>query len=187
MATGLATLYLSGSIRKGATDGRPDDYFWTKSDAENILKWTLHRVRLLNPALTAIDRSDTRVNFGCDLYLVSISDAVVVDLRRKKGIGVGAELAFADAKRIPVFGLLGETSEYRLPVLANIAGQTIENWTHPFVSGLCDEVFTSLHDICTRVSELVSGPGLASAYREKANAAMDYFLEKNGTSVRFHD
>jgi hypothetical protein len=183
----LASIYLSGSIRKGAADGRPDDYFWTKEDTDNILAWTLQRVRLLNPALTVIDRSDSRVNFGCDLYLVSISDAVIVDLRRKKGIGVGAELAFADAKRIPVFGLLGGASDYRQSVLENIAGQTIENWTHPFVTGLCDEVFMSLHEVCTRVSKLLAGPGLTAAYREKTSAGIDYFLEKNGKNVRFHD
>jgi hypothetical protein len=187
MAGQPLTLYLSGSIRKGASDRRSSDYFWTSSDTEEIWNLTPKPIRLLNPALTEIDRSDPRVNFGCDLYLVSISDAVVVDLRRKKGIGVGAELAFADARRIPVFGLIGEVSEYRLPVLENIAGQTINNWTHPFVDGLCDEVFTSLGNLCGRITELFSGPGIASAYSKKIDTAIDYFLERNGASVRFHE
>ena len=187
MACQPLTLYLSGSIRKGASDRRPSDYFWTSSDTEKIQRLVLQPIRLLNPSLTAIDRSDPRVNFGCDLYLVSICDAVVVDLRRKKGIGVGAELAFADARRMPVFGLIGDASEYKLPVLQNIAGQTISNWTHPFVDGLCDEVFTSLDNLCERMNQLCAGPGIASAYSKKIDTAIDYFLERNGANVSFHE
>lgn len=187
MASRPLTLYLSGSIRKGASDRRSNDYFWTSSDTERIRSLVLHPIRFLNPSLAAIDRSDLQVNFGCDLYLVSICDAVIVDLRRKKGIGVGAELAFADTRRIPVFGLIGEASEYKLPVLQNIAGQTISNWTHPFVVGLCDEVFTSLDNLCERMNQLFSGPGIASAYSKKIDTAIDYFLEQNGVNVIFHE
>ena len=88
---------------------------------------------------------------------------------------------------IPVFGLLGESSDYSMGVIEKVAGQNIKNWTHPFVEGLCDQVFTSLFDLCSRVSQLLGSVGLASVYREKTDSSIKYFLETNGSGVSFHD
>ncbi len=112
MSLPFIKIYLSGSIRKGEEDSRSDDHFWTDFDVEVVRNGIEASVEILNPAMTKIDRNDTRLNFGCDLYLVSISDLILVDLRKKKGIGVGAELMFADQMKIPTFGVLGSRSEY---------------------------------------------------------------------------
>ncbi|MFY0646691.1 hypothetical protein [Sulfitobacter geojensis] len=175
MSNACCKIYLSGSIRKGEEDARSDDYFWIDDDVETLVQNIQAEVEILNPALTRIDRSDTRLNFGCDLFLVSISTLIVVDLRRKKGIGVGAELMLADQLNIPTFGILGRSSEYQKDVLTNLSGQDIEDWTHPFAEGLCDELFDTVEAACARLSQLIKGEGIASAYGEKSQAAIRYF------------
>lgn len=175
MSKACCKIYLSGSIRKGEEDGRSDDYFWTDTDVEILTRNVDIEVEILNPALTRIDRRDTRLNFGCDLFLVSISDLIIVDLRRKKGIGVGAELMLADQLKIPTFGILGPSSEYQRDVLTNLSGQDIRDWTHPFAEGLCDELFEGINVACGRLNELLDGRGVSSAYSEKSEAAIKYF------------
>lgn len=179
MSNGCCKIYLSGSIRKGEEDSRSDDYFWTDDDVETLVQNIQAEVEILNPALTRIDRSDTRLNFGCDLFLVSISTLIVVDLRRKKGIGVGAELMLADQLNIPTFGILGKSSEYQKDVLTNLSGQNIEDWTHPFAKGLCDELFENVEVACVRLNQLTKGEGIASAYGEKSQSAIRYFRSQS--------
>ena len=100
---GVVQVYLSGSIKKGDADNRSPDHFWTEAD-EAVLHTGVvgAELRLLNPAKTPIQRSDYRANFGCDLFLVQQSDIVLVDARREKGIGIGAEMMFAANASIPV-------------------------------------------------------------------------------------
>lgn len=179
MSNGCCKIYLSGSIRKGEEDSRSDDYFWTDDDVDMLVQNIQAEVEILNPALTKIDRSDTRLNFGCDLFLVSISTLIVVDLRRKKGIGVGAELMLADQLKVPTFGILGQSSEYQKDVLTNLSGQDIEDWTHPFAEGLCDELFDNVGAACVRSNQLIKGEGIARAYREKSQAAIQYFRNQS--------
>ena len=175
MSNACCKIYLSGSIRKGEEDTRSDDYFWTDNDVEILGQKIQAEIEILNPALTRIDRSDTKLNFGCDLFLVSISTLIVVDLRRKKGIGVGAELMLADQLKVPTFGILGQSSDYQKDVLTNLSGQDIEYWTHPFAEGLCDELFDNVEEACVRLNQLIKSEGVASAYREKSQAAIQYF------------
>lgn len=179
MSNACCKIYLSGSIRKGEEDLRAGDYFWTDDDIDVLVHNIHEEVEILNPALTRIDRRDTRLNFGCDLFLVSISTLIVVDLRRKKGIGVGAELMLADQLKIPTFGILGRLSDYRKDVLTNLSGQDIEDWTHPFAEGLCDELFDNVEAACVRLNQLIKGEGIASAYREKSKAAIQYFRSQS--------
>ena len=137
-------IYLSGSIRKGVGDPRSPDYFWTREDEEFIHANAGVPVELLNPAKTDIRRQDFALNFGCDLYLVSISDVVLVDARREKGIGVGAEMMFAVQRGIPVITWAPPDTHYRRPKVPDLFGEDLHDWTHPFVFGLSDHVVDDL-------------------------------------------
>ncbi|MGH1414807.1 MAG: hypothetical protein ACRBB0_15065 [Pelagimonas sp.] len=175
MSLPFIKIYLSGSIRKGEEDSRSDDHFWTDFDVEVVRNGIEASVEILNPAMTKIDRNDTRLNFGCDLYLVSISDLILVDLRKKKGIGVGAELMFADQMKIPTFGVLGSRSEYKRTTLTNLSGQNIQDWTHPFAEGLCDELCVDVDAACDRINTFTRSSEISAAYKEKSKASIRYF------------
>jgi hypothetical protein len=173
------TIYLSGSIRKGAEDTRSEDFFWTEDDQAFIASKISHSIKFLNPASTDIDRNDFYANFGCDLFLVSKSDIVLVDLRKKKGIGIGAELMLADKLGIPVIGFLGQGSDYKKERLTNVSGQDLSNWTHPFAFGLCDQIFDRLEDACSVIERTCSSSNFGALYREKSERAVRYFLKEH--------
>jgi hypothetical protein len=137
-------IYLSGSVRKGAGDPRSPDHFWTREDEEFIRANAGGPVELLNPAKTDIRRQDFALNFGCDLHLVSISDVVLVDARREKGIGVGAEMMFAVQRGIPVIAWVPPDTHYRRSKVSDLFGEDLHDWTHPFVFGLSDYVVDNL-------------------------------------------
>ncbi|MEI9414453.1 class I SAM-dependent methyltransferase [Mesorhizobium sp. Cs1321R2N1] len=137
-------IYLSGSIKKGAADTRSSDHFWTREDEEFIRQNAGRPVELLNPSKTDIRRQDFAMNFGCDLHLVSISDVVLVDARLEKGIGVGAEMMFAVQHGIPVITWSPPDMHYRRLKVADLFGEDLHDWTHPFVFGLSNHVVDDL-------------------------------------------
>jgi hypothetical protein len=140
-------VFLSGSIRKGPTDLRSSGHFWSEADEARIIEGLApDSVELLNPAKTIIRRSDVVSNFGCDLYLVALSDVVLVDARTEKGIGIGAEMMFASTKCIPVITWAPRNSHYRKDFIPDVFGEDLANWTHPFIQGLSDFVVETLDE-----------------------------------------
>lgn len=131
-------IYLCGSVKKGTSDKRGPEFFWTEEDESVLSDCFDNAPKLLNPSRSPISRSNFDVNFGCDMFLVANSQGMIVDLRQSKGIGVGAEMMFALHVGIPIVGWTGEVSHYKRDRIYNIQGENLSNWVHPFVSGLCD-------------------------------------------------
>jgi len=174
------TIYLSGTIRKGAHDTRPDYLFWSDDEekyiSENIADCA---PRMLNPAKTPIQRGDFRANFGCDLYLISISDVMMVDARHEKGVGVGAEMMYAHLFEIPVITICPPNSNYRRSFLPNVYGEDLHNWTHPFIDGLSDHIADNVQHAVAIINSL-GCDGLRESRREPLPAAIQYFRQKYG-------
>lgn len=153
-------LYLSGSIQKGRQDSRPQDTFWTEDDERCLIEGVRSaKVQTLNPAKSKLHRSDFYANYGCDLHLVKIADVVVVDARRKKGLGVGAEMMFAEFLGTPVVTICPKTSPYRRDYLPDVYGEDLTDWIHPFVYGLSDYIVDSVEDAAALIDAL-GGEGL---------------------------
>lgn len=171
--------YLSGSIKKGDNDTRPAEYFWTDEDESYLAQHCKFSAEFLHPARPKIDRQDELNNLGCDLYLITISDAVIVDLRHRKGIGVGAELMLADRIGIPVIGLIPEKSHYKRPALTNVSGQDLREWTHPFALGLCDRHCQSLGEVAETLNKASDAGDFSRIYSEKSHCAIARFSAKN--------
>ena len=171
--------YLSGSIKKGDEDLRTSDFFWTSEDEQYLLQNCKFGTELLHPARPRIDRQDEINNLGCDLYMVKISDAVLVDFRRRKGIGVGAELMLADQLGIPVIGWVAEDSHYRKPDMKNVSGQDLKDWTHPFVLGLCDRLCHNLESVVRTLNTAAEKDSISAIYSEKSKAAIAHFIARN--------
>lgn len=149
-------IYLSGSIKKGSSDSRADDAFWTEAHEREIRQRIEASVKLLNPAKTPIRRNNYFVNFGCDLQLVGSSDIVLVDLRMEKGIGVGAELMYARQTMRPVVAWIPRNTYYRRDKVENVFGEDLIDWVHPFAFGLCDVLAETLPEACAAVKTIVS-------------------------------
>lgn len=143
MSRGLK-VFLSGSVRKGEGDLRPDECFWSEAD-ERILKAGVGKDgEILNPNTIKIPRYLHRERFTADMEMLLRSDVVVVDARTKKGLGVGAEMALAKQRGIPVWVVCPIGSPYRGE---DVVDGVRQEWMHPFVSGLSDRLFESVDDL----------------------------------------
>ena len=93
-------VYLAGSIKKGHEP--PTELFWTEVETDE-LKTALKDFDLsfLNPALRSDDLSIQSSVFGRDMLMVYCSDFVLVDVRQRRGLGVGSEMMWAKINRIP--------------------------------------------------------------------------------------
>jgi hypothetical protein len=149
-------VYLSGSVKKGDKDGRPDADFWSQRDEEKLANAiNSPAVRTLNPSKSKIRRSDYFANFGCDLHLVNISNVVLVDVRAKRGIGIGAEMMFAQMSGIPVVSICPKNSAYRSDLVPNVFGEDLKDWIHPFVFGLSDYIVEDLDEAVNLINDLL--------------------------------
>jgi hypothetical protein len=139
-------IYLSGSIKKGNADTR--DSFWTDRDID-VIRESLQplEVHFLNPASRSDDLADFMGTFGRDLFQVAAADAILVDVRDRRGIGVGSEMTVAKAVGVPVVSLCPENTHYRRRDF-RFLDQELAEWTHPFVYGLSDVIVDTLQDAC---------------------------------------
>lgn len=127
-------IYLSGTIRKSHDKDVLSE--WTGENInfiEKLCKDKGYLAHFLNPATRSDDLSDEFSLFGRDMLQTYLSDFVLADMREKRGIGVGYEVAFANFKNIPVISLAELGSHYR-PLQCEVLGQKLTNFTHPFVS-----------------------------------------------------
>ena len=149
-------IYLSGSVKKGTNDKRDLSYFWADDQEQYILaNVKARKVILLNPSKTKIDRADFLAHFGCDLHQISISDIMLVDFRKEKGIGIGAEMMFAQQNGIPVISFCPKNTNYRRN-LTNFIGQDIADWIHPFVFGLSNAICSTLEECVEEINHILS-------------------------------
>ena len=179
------TIYLSGSVKKGSGDGRAEHDFWTDEDECTILNGISgRRTQLLNPSKSILRRSDYYANFGCDLHLVSISDLILVDLRGKRGIGIGAEMAFAQNLGIPVLSICPPNTNYRRDFVADVFGEDLKDWIHPFVYGLSDYIVDDLQNAITFINKIVEDGGPCRHPGQKLDTAIAYYQRERETFER---
>jgi hypothetical protein len=149
-------IYLSGSIKKVGEYGE-DDY-WNDQDKTTIRE-SLSPITLqfLDPNIRSDRLEDPFSTFGRDILQVSSAQLVFVDARNKRGLGVGAEMAVAKMRQIPVIALVPPNSHYRRNEVV-ILNQTLETWVHPFVFSLSDFLASSIEEACCWIkSELLTG------------------------------
>jgi hypothetical protein len=137
-------VYLCGSIKKGNDDKRSE--FWSLDDIIELQAAVApYDLIVLNPGDRQDNLSDVKATFGRDLLQVFTSDAILVDARHKRGVGVGAEMLFAKTQGIPVITVAPRNSHYHRTNVT-LMGQFVEDWTHPFISELSDAVVESVSD-----------------------------------------
>jgi hypothetical protein len=152
------SIYLSGSIKKGKDD-TTESLFWSDEDVKSIIEnISGYDVEILNPATANIKRSNPLENFGADLYLVKKSDFLLVDLREKRGIGVGSEMTMAKYYHIPVISICPKESHYRRSKVEDVCGEDLYDWIHPFVLGLSDKIVENLKEAVDWINEYLKRP-----------------------------
>jgi len=166
------SIYLAGNIQKGHEN--ESKIFWSQVDIENLkLNCSPIEITFLNPALRTDDLSDQFSVFGRDMTQVFLSDFILVDARERRGLGVGAEMMWAKMHSIPVITLAPMNSHYRKEEVS-LLGQTVKNWTHPFIESLSDKIVESLEEAAEEIKFFIS-KSLPAKNSEFIQKAMKYY------------
>lgn len=170
------SIYLAGKIQKAHE--APNETYWTEEDQEAIRKaMSPCRVHFLNPAIRTDDLSDQKSVFGRDMMQVFSADAVFVDARDRRGLGVGAEMMWAKFNRIPVVSLAPLGSHYN-KAATSLLGVEVNSWVHPFIEGLSDQIVSSLEEAAAWLMGTLHEPSSKIKGSEYMREAMQYYLEK---------
>jgi len=177
MKTKIA-IYLAGSIQKGHE--RKDETYWTEADLQTIRNALPCEVSFLNPAFRTDDLSDERSIFGRDMLQVFSSDAVFVDARDRRGLGVGSEMMWAKFHKIPVVSWAPLETHYHKSH-TTILGVEVDDFIHPFVAALSDRVVETVADGASWIWKMVSDPffkakgvdSIASAIQHYKNTQLE--------------
>lgn len=171
-------IYLSGSIKKSTSTGS-DDSYWTESHTAVIsesLRAVGHNAVFLNPASRSDDVSDGLSAFGRDMLQVYLSDLVLADMREKRGIGIGYEVALANFKCVPVVSWAPPGTHYR-PGKAEVLGRPVEeDWIHPFVAPPSQQIIEELPQIAKAVGQLPLGRKIPLSDSDYVLKAILYYL-----------
>lgn len=165
-------IYLAGSIKKGHEN--PRESFWTEQDIL-FLKQALAPLEIvfLNPASRADDLSDSLSVFGRDMLQVASADIVFVDARDRRGLGVGAEMMWAKAHQIPVISWAPLNSHYHKSS-TTVLGVTVDQFIHPFVASLSDQIVADLGEGAAAIKHLLAGSIRIKGFEEIAAAIQHY-------------
>jgi|ERR1041385_2544922 hypothetical protein len=137
-------VYCSGSIVKGARD--TSKLCWSDRERSDVARGAQpHEVKFLNPDDPLSDLSDTPALFGRDMYQVQYADAVIVDARERRGVGIGVEMLASRVLGTKLVAVAPRNSYYRQDSLT-FRGGTVSNYVHPHLAILCDAIVDTFED-----------------------------------------
>lgn len=169
------SLYLAGKIQKAHE--HPNETYWTENDQlvlrNCLLSFELH---FLNPAIRSDDLSNQRSVFGRDMLQVYSADAVFVDARDRRGLGVGAEMMWAKMNSIPVISLAPLDSHYH-KASTTLLGVEVDSWVHPFIEGLSDAIVSSLEEGAQWLTQHFGANPAEIKGPDWVHGSMKYYLE----------
>lgn len=140
----IKTVYCSGSIQKGAADTKK--LCWTDVEkAELAAAARPAEIRFLNPDDPAPDLGNNLALFGRDLFQIKFADAIVVDGRERRGIGIGIEMVASRVFGTPLVAVVPRNTYYRMDRL-EYRGSVVEDYVHPHLAVLADVVVSSFAD-----------------------------------------
>ncbi|MGE3954830.1 MAG: hypothetical protein AB7F31_06580 [Parachlamydiales bacterium] len=139
----MISIYLAGKIQKAHET--PNESYWGPRELAALKAVLGEEVLLLNPSIRSDDLSDQKSVFGRDMVMVSCADAVFVDARERRGLGVGAEMMWAKVNRIPIVTLAPRGSHYHKG-RTSLLDVEVANWVHPFVENLSDKLVDTVEE-----------------------------------------
>jgi hypothetical protein len=176
-------VYCSGSIVKGSQDTAK--LCWSAHERAEVAHGARpHAVRFLNPEDPVSDLADTPAVFGRDMYQVQCADAVIVDARERRGIGIGVEMLASRVLGTKLVAVAPRNTYYRQDSLT-FRGSTVSDYVHPHLAILCDVVVGTFEEAGRWLADHVNdAPGSTStvhaaivAYRERLLPADQPMLE----------
>lgn len=174
------SLYIAGSVKKDINDA---NNIFASDDIKNELVKSINNfeVVIFDPNESKIFGDSESFRFGQDCLQVISSNFIVVDLREKRGLGVGAEMMLAKERGIPIISVCPSNSHYRRSLVFH-TGVKNDDWTHPFVESLSDAIVESFSEAGEWIKNYISNPTEIKSGRiveELIKGYMENLLEKD--------
>ncbi len=150
------SIYIAGSVRKDRND---DNTVFASDDIKNEIYKALSdfEVTIFDPNESKILGTKSRPRFGKDCLQVTSSDFIIVDLREKRGIGVGSEMMIARQRKIPVVAVCPPDSHYKRHMVFH-TGAVNQEWVHPFVESLSDVIVEDFKGAGEWIKKFINNP-----------------------------
>jgi hypothetical protein len=168
-------IYCSGGIAK-STDAEPKLCWADDEKAALRLGADSISVAFLDPAEPLPELSDSAALFGRDMLQIQLADAVVVDARQRRGIGIGIEMLAARSSGTHLVAVVPPNSHYRREDL-RLRGGSVADYVHPHLASLCDAVVDSFEEAGRWLRAHGSEPPKGSD-REVIEAAIRAYRER---------
>ena len=122
---------------------------------------------------------------GRDLYAVEVADAVIVDARERRGLGVGTEMMASRLYGTLLVAVVPPDSHYRQSNMA-VRGTTLDAYVHPHLLGLCDAIVSDFETAGRELTRLAGTVSAVDTQRRLADArrAFEKFLRTDDPDLR---
>jgi hypothetical protein len=150
------SIYIAGSVRKDKND---ENTVFASDDIKGEIYQALDGVdvTIFDPNESKILGTKSRPRFGKDCLQVTSSNFIVVDLREKRGIGVGSEMMIARQRKIPVIAVCPPESHYKRHMVFH-TGAVNQEWVHPFVESLSDVIVNNFKEAGEWIKKFIDNP-----------------------------
>lgn len=145
-------VYIAGKVSKDSIFGK---HHWRDEFCLELEKLSGIKLVNLDPVKTKTGLNNPAETFGCDCYLISKADLVIVYLSDDISIGGSQEILIAKYFKKPVIGLApyggkfnGSSKEY--------AHVTVHDYKDPFVFSTCDIVCGTINDVGETIKKFKS-------------------------------
>lgn len=146
----MLSVYVAGKISKNSVFGTHD---WRDNFCNELSLLSGLSILNLDPTKSGANQNDTKLVFGCDSYLISTCDVLIVYLSDDISIGGSQEILIAKYFKKPVIGLAplggkfnGADKEY--------FGKIVKNYQDPFVFSTCDVVCKDIEEVADVLANL---------------------------------
>lgn len=168
-------VYCSGGIAK-STDKEPK-LCWANEEKAAVERGAGSiRIAFLDPADPLPELSDSAALFGRDMFQIQLADAVVVDARQRRGIGIGIEMLAASSLGTRLLAVVPPNSHYRRDDL-QFRGGTVADYVHPHLASLCDAVVNDFEEAGKWLAANATKPPKASS-EEVIDIAIQAYRER---------
>lgn len=153
--SGPVGVYCSGGIKKGPNDA--SKLTWGDTERSALAEaMKPYEVVFLNPDERSDDLNDAFTVFGRDHFQVSVADVCAVDVRQRRGIGVGIEMLSAKYLGKAIVSIAPPESHYRRSSLSYLGGH-VEDYVHAHLFGLSDAIVDDFTAAGKWISSYIAG------------------------------
>lgn len=152
------------------------DREWRKKYTE-VIKNTIPNAIIFDPSKRIINEADSKAIFGHDLFLIKMSDVLLVNAEIQLGLGASQELIIAKYFQKTVIAISPKGSYYTRSYLIN--EDKVDGNRHPFLNSVADIIIENISELGTALEKVANANKKGSLNWDMfIHEAIDYYLGK---------